>query len=126
MYDPIMDHEDKQLVSSFGWINAKNEVDFFLNDDEVVLLFMPHCHRGLVQRVIKELRSRGLLSNVVFLGNSITRDKEKILGFNPELENWYIDILLSTDTVQLNCGRGLDSTHERAFNDLAVTTFAAI
>ncbi len=126
VYDPVMTKLDGELVSSFGWRTGKNEVDFSANAevDDAVLVFMPHCHRVLVQRIVAEMRARHLLANAVFLGNSIRRSPANLDELQSELEHWYLDILRSDDTVQMDCGNGCDATFERAFNDLAVTTYA--
>lgn len=126
VYDPACGTEDVAVAKSWGWRTGTSELDFILggggaDDGGVVLLFMPHCHSVLYERVFGYVRDNKGLGRVVLLGNVL----QPVSSFvEAECSEWYCALLRSTSTCTRRCGSASDSTLESAFNDMAVTTFS--
>lgn len=116
--DPVMDAADKAAAQAAGFRIAVNEADFEISSDGTLLLFMPHCHWNLYERVFSLCKARKLLSRVVFLGNSLKRDMSGAC-----VAEWFRELCMSERVRQELCADAATSSLYSAFNDLAVVQF---
>lgn len=122
-YDPSMMKEDVLLVTLSGWRVGQSEVDFSLDGDGALLLYMPHCDYVVdFQRVLVPIKTGEQLRRVVLFGNQLG----PLVTINERtLKKWFIDLVRapSTQVWRITSARTpleIAST----VKDLVVTTFA--
>lgn len=120
VFDPIFTELDKEVLKTFNIIVSDANTQAQQKLSELTLVYMPHCGKALYNNIISSNWCKDDLANVVLIGNRLDMYLEKSTTATMQKRTPMLlrslDVLESVEFLPF-------SHNDRAFNDLAWSTF---